>query len=92
MKKNNFNNNAYKELTDITKKNVNEILSKNNAEKQNSLNEEKKNSNNNSTFYGNIFIKKYFECNDGQKYKNPEELHFTMVKISQNINKLKGKF
>ena len=92
MKKNNFNNNAYKELTDITKKNVNAILSKNNTEKQNSLNEEKKNSNNNSTYNGNIFIKKYFECNDGQKYKNPEELHFTMVKITQNINKLKGKF
>ena len=36
--------------------------------------------------------KKYLDLNDGQKYKNPEELHFSMVKITQNINRLKGKF
>ncbi len=37
LKRNNHNNNAYKELTDITKKNVNQILSK-----KNDINEEKK--------------------------------------------------
>ena len=36
--------------------------------------------------------KKFLDLNDGQKYKNPEELHFSMVKITQNINRLKGKF
>ena len=79
IKKNNANN-AYKELTDITKNNVNEILSKKNEKF-----EEKKNSE-------NSFIKKYFDFSEGYKYKNPEELHFSMVKISQNINNLNGKF
>ena len=60
--KKNSNNNAYKELTDITKNNLNEILSKKNVQKN--------------------------SCD----YKNPEQLHFSMVKIYQNINLLKGKF
>ena len=95
LKNNNYNNNAYKELTDITKKNVNQILSKKNEEKKISFDknkdEDKKNSENNLN-KENAFIKKYLKLNDGQKYKNPEELHFTMVNINQNINKLKGKF
>ena len=95
IKKNNFNNKDYKKLTDITKNNVNEILSKKNVPIQNSFDvnkkEEKKNSENNS-YSGNSFIKKYFNINDGNKYKNPEELHFSMVNITQNINKLKVKF
>ena len=89
----NNNNNAYKELTNITKTNVNEILSKKNVKTQNffegSKKEDKKNSEN---YSGNSFIKKYFEISDGQRYKNPEELHFSMVRINQNINRLKGKF
>ncbi len=87
IKNNNLNNNAYKMLTDITKNNVNEILSKKNVQMKNK-NENKKNSENSSTKGNN----KYFNLNDGQKYKNPEELHFSMVKIIQNINRLKGKF
>jgi len=89
----NNNNNAYKELTNITKTNVNEILSKKNVKTQNffegSKKEDKKNSEN---YSGNSFIKKYFEISDGQRYKSPEELHFSMVRINQNINRLKGKF
>ena len=61
IKKKISNNNAYKELTNITKNNVNEILSKKNV-------------------------------SNGKKYKNPEELHFSMIKVSQNINRLKKKF
>ena len=86
MKRNNHNNNAYKELTDITKKNANQILSK-----KNDINEEKKNQEN-SLYTGNAFLRKYLKLSDGQIYKNPEELHFTLVNINQNINKLKGKF
>ena len=80
-KNNNSNNNAYKLLTDITKNNINEILSKKNCEnKKSSENINKKGNNYN------------LEFNNGKKYKNPEELHFSMVKISQNINNLKYKF
>ena len=68
-KKKNYNNDAYKELTNITKNNVNEILSKKNVKMPNS-----------------------FEISNRIKYKNPEELHFSMIKISQNINRLKKKF
>ena len=89
----NNNIDVYKELTNITKNNVNEILSKKNVKTQNffegNKKEDKKNSEN---FTGNSFIKKYFEISDGQRYKNPEELHFSMVRINQNINRLKGKF
>jgi hypothetical protein len=91
--KKNVNNNAYKELTDITKNNLNEILSKKNIQK-NSYDMKKKEEikNNDTDFVGSSFIKKYLNINDGKKYKNPEELHFSMVKISQNINLIKGKF
>lgn len=89
----NNNNNAYKELTNITKNNVNEILSKKNVKTQNFFEGNKKEDKKNSESYtGNSFIKKYFEISDGQRYKNPEELHFSMVRINQNINRLKGKF
>ena len=89
----NNNNDAYKELTNITKNNVNEILSKKNVKTQNFFEGNKKEDKKSSENYiGNSFIKKYFEISDGQRYKNPEELHFSMVKINQNINRLKGKF
>ena len=91
-KKNNINNNAYKELTNITKNNINEILSKKGTITQNyfdNKNEEKKNSD--EPTYSS-FINNFLGLNDGQNYKSPEELHFSMVKIHQNINKLKVKF
>lgn len=86
-KKKNYNNNAYKELTNITKNNVNEILSKRNVKIPNShedINKEEKKNDCNYT--------KYTELSNRIKYKNPEELHFSMIKISQNINRLKTKF
>ena len=83
----------YKELTDLTNNNVNEILSKKNIQKNSfDINKKEEKKNCDSEYTGNSFIKQYFNINDGQKYKNPEELHFSMVKIYQNINKLKGKF
>ena len=85
IKKNNYTNNAYKELTDITKKNVNEILSKKNTQpNEDNKKEEKKNDENNSCLKNNFV--------DGKKYKNPEELHFSMIKIRQNINRIRAKF
>jgi len=45
--------------------------------------EENKNDNN---------YEKSFEISNRIKYKNPEELHFSMIKISQSINSLKKKF
>ena len=87
IKNKNFNNDAYKELTNITKNNINEILSKKNVKIPNSYegtNKEEKNNDNN--------YEKCFQLSNGKKYKNPEELHFSMIKISQNINRLKKKF
>jgi hypothetical protein len=86
-KNNNSNNNAYKLLTDITKNNINEILSKKNVQIKN--NNESKKSSESINNKGNNYN---LEFNNGKKYKNPEELHFSMVKISQNINNLKHKF
>ena len=86
-KKKNYNNDAYKELTNITKNNVNEILSKKNVKMPNSYEDNNKEENKNDNNY-----EKSFEISNRIKYKNPEELHFSMIKISQSINSLKKKF
>ena len=43
-------------------------------------------------FINNILCKNILDLKDEQKEKNPEELHFSIVNIIQNVNKIKNKF
>ena len=71
----------YKKLIITTKKNVCNIMTTNQNE----------NSKLNSKKSGNEVIKKCVELST-KKYNNPEEMHFALVKVTQNIKEIKEKY